>query len=175
MEFIRISVTAVILLCAVQSDFAVGKIRNRLILTGLFLGLLLHLPGIDAEELCSMLMGIAVPVLVCWIPFRMHGLGAGDVKLFCVIGCLNGGRSIVYCICISFLLAAGFSVGRLLTQKQLWSSMYGCIRYFQLIVREGKIIPYPERARPGHQFHFSAAVLLGYAAVLGVKVCGFIP
>lgn len=101
----------------------------------------------------------------------MHGLGAGDIKLFCVIGCLNGSRSVIYCICISFLLAAGFSFGRLLNQRQLWTSLQSCVSYFQIVVQKGRIIPYPERTRKGARFHFSAAILVGYAVILGVNVC----
>ena len=175
MEFLNISVTAVLLLCAAAMDAASGKIGNRMLLSGLLIGILLWIPGICEHGCKDFLIGLLLPVCICWIPFRMHGLGAGDVKLFCVIGCLNGSRIVIYCICISFLLAAGFSFGRLLNQRQFCESMQNCIQYFQMIVRSKEIIPYPERNRPGHRFHFSMAILLGYIVVLGVKVCRVIP
>lgn len=175
MELLQISVTAVLLLCAAAMDAASGKIKNKLLFSGLLVGILLGIPGICENGCKDFLMGLLLPVCICWIPFRMHGLGAGDVKLFSVIGCLNGGRVAIYCICISFLLAAGFSFGRLLNQRQFCESMRNCIQYFQMIVRNKEIIPYPERNRPGHRFHFSMAILLGYIVVLGVKVCRIIP
>ena len=124
---------------------------------------------------CFGFQELLLPVLICWIPFRMRGLGAGDIKLLCVVGCLNGSRDIIYCICISFLLAAGFSFGRLLNRKQFRTSMRSCIQYFQRIAALGKIVSYDGRKVPGHQIHFSAFILLGYAAVLGVNLCKFIP
>ncbi len=175
MELLQISVTAVLLLCAAAMDAASGKIKNKLLLSGLLVGILLWIPGIRENGCKDFLMGLLLPVCICWIPFRMHGLGAGDVKLFCVVGCLNGGRVAIYCICISFLLAAGFSFGRLLNQRQFYVSMRNCIQYFQMIARNREIMPYPERNCPGHRFHFSMAILLGYIVILGVKVCRIIP
>lgn len=171
MELIRISVSAVILLLAVSSDFAEEKIRNRLIMIGIGIGILCRIPEFDLKTAGEVAGGLLLPVLICWIPFRMHGLGAGDIKLFCAIGCLNGSRDVIYCICISFLLAAGFSFGRLLNQKQLWTSLQSCISYFQVIIQKGRIIPYPERTGVRTQFHFSVAILFGYVVLLGVKVC----
>ena len=175
MRLIQISVTSVWLLRAVEMDFARGKIRNRWLMMGILLGVVLWIPGMKEAGFPELLGGLLLPVLICWIPFRMRGLGAGDIKLLCVVGCLNGSRDIIYCICISFLLAAGFSFGRLLNQRQFCESMQNCIQYFQMIVRNKEIIPYPERNRPGHRFHFSMAILLGYIVVLGVKVCRIIP
>ena len=142
MRLIQISVTSVWLLRAVEMDFARGKIRNRWLMMGILLGVVLWIPG---------------------------------MKLLCVVGCLNGSRDIIYCICISFLLAAGFSFGRLLNRKQFRTSMRSCIQYFRRIAALGKIVSYDGRKVPGHQIHFSAFILLGYAAVLGVNLCKFIP
>ncbi len=171
MELIRISASAVILLLAVRSDFSDGIIRNRLMAVGSLIGILCWIPEFEPKAAGEVMGGLLLPILICWIPFRMHGLGAGDIKLFCVIGCLNGSRSVIYCICISFLLAAGFSFGRLLNQRQLWTSLQSCVSYFQIVVQKGRIIPYPERTRKGARFHFSAAILVGYAVILGVNVC----
>mgnify|MGYP000484883975 CR=1 FL=1 len=43
------------------------------------------------------------------------------------------------------------------------------------LMKLGKIISYDGRKVPGHQIHFSAFILLGYAVVLGVNLCKFIP
>ena len=129
MRLIQISVTSVWLLRAVEMDFARGKIRNRWLMMGILLGVVLWIPGMKEAGFPELLGGLLLPVLICWIPFRMRGLGAGDIKLLCVVGCLNGSRDIIYCICISFLLAAGFSFGRLLNRKQFRTSMRSCIQY----------------------------------------------
>ena len=138
-RLIQISVTSVWLLRAVEMDFARGKIRNRWLMMGILLGVVLWIPGMKEAGFPELLGGLLLPVLICWIPFRMRGLGAGDIKLLCVVGCLNGSRDIIYCICISFLLAAGFSFGRLLNRKQFRTSMRSCIQYFQRIAAQAPL------------------------------------
>ena len=45
MRLIQISVTSVWLLRAVEMDFARGKIRNRWLMMGILLGVVLWIPG----------------------------------------------------------------------------------------------------------------------------------
>lgn len=123
----------------------------------------------------SFLSGFLIPILIGWIPFRMRAIGAGDVKLFVVVGCLNGGRDVFYCIFLSFLLAAGISLSRLLSLRQVKISLIYCFQYFQKIITQKKIEAYPGRMKKGHNIHFSIAILLGYVALLGVKNCKIVP
>ena len=81
MRLIQISVTSVWLLRAVEMDFARGKIRNRWLMMGILLGVVLWIPGMKEAGFPELLGGLLLPVLICWIPFRMRGLGAGDIKL----------------------------------------------------------------------------------------------
>lgn len=163
--------TAAVLLIAVCMDFTYYRIWNVLIFAGISAGIALRIPSLSMQGIADLLAGILLPVIICWIPFRMHALGAGDVKLFSVIGCLNGGRDAIYCICFSFLLAAGISLGKLLSHRQLISGLLNCFQYFQEIVTKGKMIPYPGKDVPDHRFHFSISILFGYLILLGVKVC----
>lgn len=167
---LREGLTVVILLTAAGTDLICYRIKNELIFVGMMTGITLWMTDPPAGGI-HLLSGILLPVLVCWIPFRMHALGAGDVKLFSVIGCLNGGRDALCCITFSFLLAAGFSLGRLLSRRRLRSSLFDCFHYFQEIVSSGKIFPYPGRKAPDHRFHFSVFIFLGYLVFLGVNVC----
>ena len=91
----------------------------------------------------SFFLGILIPVLIGWIPFRMRAVGAGDIKLFMAVGCLNGGEDVLYSIFLSFLLGAGISLGRLLSLKQLKISLIQCFRYFIQMVMQKKIERYP--------------------------------
>ncbi len=167
--------TAAVLLAAVCMDLTYYRIWNVLIFAGISAGIALWIPSVSIQSSVSLLAGILLPVIICWIPFRMHALGAGDIKLFSVIGCLNGGRDAIYCICFSFLFAAGISLGKLLSHRQLIPGLLNCFQYFQEIVTKGKMIPYPGKDDSGHRFHFSISILFGYLILLGVKVCTIIP
>lgn len=156
-------------------DLRSDKIRNEWICIGILAGCVLMLLPQSFPDWNSFISGILIPILIGWIPFRMRAIGAGDVKLFIVIGCLNGGRDVFYCIFLSFLLAAGISLSRLLSLRQLKISLIYCIQFFQKIITQRKIEAYPGRMQEDHIIHFSAAVFLGYVAMLGVKVCKIVP
>lgn len=160
-----------ILFTAVCSDLKWGKIPNGWILVGLAAGLVLRAAGLIEPDWGIMFWGMILPILICWIPFRMRALGAGDVKLFIMIGCLNGGNELIYILFLSFLFAAGISLGRLLRLRQLIQSMYRVCHYIQDIFLQGKMQDYPGRSEKGHTIRFSIAVFLGYVAWLGVKFC----
>ncbi|MCD8149190.1 MAG: A24 family peptidase [Clostridiales bacterium] len=171
---IVIYVSLFLLFVAVVSDLCSGKIPNWWICTGVAAaGVLTVWPGLSPGW-PDFLSGLVIPLLIGWIPFRMGALGAGDVKLLMVIGCLNGGREIFYCIFLSFLLAAGISLGRLLSLRQFKDSLISCIRYFQSVFLQRRIELYPGRGQKGHTIHFSMAIFGGYVMWLGVSTCRFI-
>lgn len=171
---LKLASLLMILALAVRMDYRNWKISNHLILAGISAGVVFLLRDISVQNTADFLGGLLLPVLICWIPFRMHAIGAGDIKLFSVIGCINGSREVLYCIIFSFLAAAGISLGRLLSQKQLWTSLTGCVQYFYQILSQQKIMPYPGREEPGHRIHFSMSILLGFVACMGVNMCGII-
>ena len=154
MRLIQISVTSVWLLRAVEMDFARGKIRNRWLMMGILLGVVLWIPGMKEAGFPELLGGLLLPVLICWIPFRMRGLGAGDIKLLCVVGCLNGSRDIIYCICISFLLAAGFSFGRLLIESSFGQVCEAVFNIFDELQHLEKLFLMTEEKCPDIKFIF---------------------
>ena len=117
------------------------------------------------------IFGMLVPLVLLWIPFRMHGIGAGDIKLFMVAGTFCGVEDILYCIFFSFLLAAGISLFRLFRLKQIRTSLGDCFLYFQQMFLLKQIFPYPGRTNSSHRIHFSLEILLGILVLLGVKVC----
>ncbi|MCC8029041.1 MAG: A24 family peptidase [Lachnospiraceae bacterium] len=167
----HVYISLIILFAAAAEDLHTDRIPNSLICTGLAAGFLLMILPRTAYGWPGCLAGLLIPLMICWIPFRMGAIGAGDVKLLMVIGCLNGGRDVFYCIFLSFLLAAGISLGRLLSLRQFKSSLMLCFQYFQRTLLQRKMELYPERHRKYHTIHFSVAVFFGYAAWWGVSTC----
>ncbi len=170
-SFIPVCISFVILFAAVASDLRSGQIPNLWICAGLAAGVLCRTLSWTSFGWGGFSLGLLLPFLICWIPFRMRGIGAGDVKLLLVIGALNGGQNVFFCIFFSFLFAAGISLGKLLSLKQFKKSLIQLFHYFQHIFLSGKIESYRGRYAKGHTIHFSVAILLGYAAWLGVNTC----
>ncbi|MCD7866518.1 MAG: A24 family peptidase [Clostridiales bacterium] len=163
----HVYVTLVILFISVVEDLCTDRIPNHWICTGFAAGVFLLILPWTTIGCTGFLTGLLIPFLIGWIPFRMGAIGAGDVKLLLVVGCLNGGRDVFYCIFLSFLFAAGISLGKLLSLRQFKSSLMLCFQFFQSIFLQKKMELYPERHRKGHTIHFSIAVFFGYAAWWG--------
>ncbi len=156
---------------AMVSDVRSERIPNSWICAGLAAALLCRLLSWTPFGWGWMCLGMLIPFLICWVPFRMGAMGAGDVKLLMVLGALNGGQQIFCCIFFSFLLAAGISLGRLLSLRRLKDSLFQLFLYFKNIFLCGRIEAYQGRHSDGHTIHFAVAVFFGYTAWLGVNVC----
>lgn len=75
------------LISTAVTDFIFRKVRNWLMLTSLFIGLLAPVLGSDSFDrgLYSLLLAVTL-VLVLMLPFYMKGwMGAGDVKFLVVL------------------------------------------------------------------------------------------
>lgn len=138
-----------VLLCiAVWSDIRTTKISNRLILAGLAVGLSFRIWGSGGTGIFTFLVNISIPVILLYLLFLKHALGAGDIKLFSVAGGFLESRELLLVIVTAFVVAAGLSF----------------LKIVQLIIR--KKWHYGEQ----HFIHFSIAILMGYLWCLGVYI-----
>lgn len=112
-------VAMVFVTAAAMMDLYTGKVKNAWICAGFGVGLLLMFLLRPAFGWSGFAAGVGSAFLIGWIPFRLRALGAGDVKVFMVLGCLLGGEDVLWCILFSFLFAAGIYLGRMLSLGQL--------------------------------------------------------
>ena len=75
-----------IVIMAVVQDLQSMKISNRLILAGLVLSLVFGIILGRAPQILYILGNIFFPVIVLYLLYLLGVLGAGDIKLFSVIG-----------------------------------------------------------------------------------------
>lgn len=120
------------------------------------------------------LAGMVFPVICCSALFLIQALGAGDIKLFMVIGSFLDFEYLITCIIFSFAAGAVISFGILLINKNLFESLWNFYRYIQRTITTGKIEYYPGRNKKKQQMHFSIAVLSGFLMTMGVKYGGVV-
>ena len=103
---------AALALAAAVSDVKTRRIPNRLILLGLGLACLLAAFPAQAAHgtegggwgaLLRVLGGCGLPLLFPGVLYLGRALGAGDVKLFCMIGAFTGPFAVMEIILMSFL------------------------------------------------------------------------
>ncbi len=129
------------LLCwAAYTDMVRTKVSNRLILLGLFIGLVFRIFGEGKTGILIYALHISIPVVVLYLLFQLHALGAGDIKLFSVIGAFVTTEQLVEIIVWAFVVGASCGALKLL------------YKYHILRGVNGKIT----------QIHFSPAILIAY-------------
>lgn len=83
-----------------------------------------------------------IPFVVLFILYLLHVIGAGDIKLFSVVGGFLGVFQVVNIIILAFIIGAIMSVFQLFRYHILIYRMQYLANYIQTIVKEKKITPY---------------------------------
>ena len=151
---------------AVGMDLVTYKIDNRFILISLASGMIMHARIRGPAGVLDSAGGVLAAFSVLILLFVFRVLGAGDIKLFCVLGTILGPAGILNCIAGSFLLGAVLSLILMIFRGIFAERFLYFAGYVKKTLREGKIRPYrePGMRRPEH-FHFTVPVFL--ACVLG--------
>lgn len=152
---------------AVFMDFLMEKVVNSFICAGLMIGLLLQIRMWQAKGIVAYFMGILVPFVLLLPLFYFRMLGAGDIKLFCVLGGILGWESIVKVMVCSFFLGAVLSLAFLISCGNLKER---CIYFFHylyqyVITKEER--PYMQKGKQVENIHFTVPVFLGIMLYAG--------
>ena len=99
---------------AVIMDYKYFKISNSLNMWGLISAIFLNLFLYEQYNLYSIAIGLAIPFLLLYPVFMIGGIGAGDVKLLCVIGIVIGMKSSIRFTAFCFVIAGIIGISKLL-------------------------------------------------------------
>lgn len=133
---------------AVVTDVMSARISNRLILSGLFFGFVLRFLGQGSTGILIFLINISIPVILLYLLFQLHALGAGDIKLFSVIGAYVSTKELLEIMVVSFFAGAVIGAGKIIYE------------HFILGKAGGKLT----------KIHFSIPILIAYL-LIGQEVC----
>ena len=104
-----------------------------------------------------------------YLLFLIRALGAGDIKLFSMIGGIWGFHVLILTIVLSFLVGAGISLCKLLYHRNLISRLWVFKDYICQVIISGRLLKYPKGSqKEKHVIHFSIAILIGYAIAMEV-------
>lgn len=146
---------------AVAMDFDRMKISNRLIVAGLVVSLFLRIGQGGVLEFIPYLWNISFPVIMLYLFYLIGVLGAGDIKLFSVIGGFVNFRELVMCMVTAFLVGAVISLIKMLVCGKWKAQLYaGGVYLLSLLL--GKYQPYERNPEDQtNQIHFSLSILIG--------------
>lgn len=145
---------------AVCMDLRNMRISNRLILIGLGIAFLHRcLYGGIAEVFSGIIIAV-FPIILLYLLFLAGVLGAGDIKLFSLIGGFVNLKELMDCMLYAFLLAGVFSFFKMMYYKTFISSMQNGFLYLQNLC-----LGYQTTYNPIHgkksKIHFSIFILGG--------------
>jgi prepilin peptidase CpaA len=159
-------VLLLLVVTAVVLDFLYFKISNRLIAAGYVLAIAFRYAQGGMQGVLIVLWNISFPVIILYLFYRIRAIGAGDVKLFSMIGGFVNFKVSVMCMVVSFAIGAVFSLVKLLYYGNLFEGLRSGGSYFWGLMA-GNLQEYvPAGDRRQHVIHFSPAILLGTVAAL---------
>ena len=103
-------------LAAVITDIKFQRISNRLILFGLVVGLIRRILLEGSHGLFMGVIQISLPVLFLYLFYLFGALGAGDVKLFSLIGVFVNLKELTVCVIGALVIGAIWSFFYLILQ-----------------------------------------------------------
>ncbi len=116
------------------------------------------------QGIFNWLQGVLLPIFLLWILFYYRMLGAGDIKLFSVIGGMYGSRIIINTIILAFFAGGVLSVIRLF----LTGGFKYRLQYLAVFISNQKnqktMKKYYEKDRDGREpvIHFTVAIGIGF-------------
>ncbi len=150
-------------------DIKTCRISNRLIVSGLFLGLFIQIGEYGIKGIGIFTINASIPVILFYLMFLARVLGAGDIKLFSVISSIWNFKIMCMTIGAGFLAAAVISLCKLIYNHNLYSRLCIFRDYLYQFMISGKLKKYPRESDGKQNFiHFSVAILIGFLTALGV-------
>ena len=158
-----------LLTAAAVMDIRYSKISNRLILGGLAMGFFFQVLESGLGGAGVFLINVSIPVILLFLLFLMRALGAGDIKLFSVVGGICGFQWLFLTLAASFLVGACMSLCKMAYHRSLIARLAVFGNYVRQSLAEGRILKYPQEPEgKQHIIHFSIAILIGYGITMGV-------
>jgi len=131
------------LACAVYTDMTRTRISNRLIASGLMIGFFFRIVTEGMTGVFFFGVNILIPVIFLNLLFQMRALGAGDIKLFSMLGAYISTEQLLKLMVLAFAIGALLGICKIAYQ-------FICLKY-----ELGKLT----------QIHFSPAILIAYCIV----------
>ena len=146
------------LLWAVCCDILFWKVKNGIVWSGLFAG---AVSMVLEQTYVSALVGLLLPILICWPLFHIRALGAGDIKLFSLIGFFYGYTFLPPFMLRALILGALLSLIQIFRNRNLSKRFRYFFHYIFTVYTTKKLVRYyePESDKKDAAVHFSIAIL----------------
>lgn len=161
-----------VLFVAVLWDFYKGKIPNILILSAAVAGVIHLNCNYGMEAVLFHIPGILLPLILLFPLYKIGTLGAGDIKLFSLLGIYFSFMETVVCIFTAFIIGAMISFIALLWRRNLRERMVYFVDFLKDCISCGRFRYYylesekEKSAKEKSKIHFSLPIFLSIIFLL---------
>ena len=99
---------------AVYTDLTQTRIRNWLIVVGLLAGFFYRIMIEGSLGVLFFFSNISIPVILLNLLFQMRALGAGDIKLFSMLGAFLSTEQLLKLMVMAFVIGAVFGIFKII-------------------------------------------------------------
>ncbi len=161
-----------LLLClAALADLKTDRIPNGLIVPGIMLGVSDSLWY--RLDLLQPAASMFLAFVIMYPLFKIGALGAGDIKVFMMIGSFVDAKELIVILASAFVIGAVFSLIKLLVEHNGRERVYYFLSYVSDVARARKWKIYGEDMAQDHQLyrknkiHFTVPILFGAVLRIG--------
>lgn len=159
-------ILTLVLVAATVFDIKEKRVPNLAIVIGYILLLCVRI-GSNPPGLGDFIAGTAYPLGLLLILFIFGMLGAGDIKLYCLVGAVTGITEFNKVFVISMFFGAVFALFKMIVKRNLVIRMQYLAAYFTGLFRTKTITPYYVKEEgDGNAVSFSVFILIGYLVYL---------
>ena len=150
-DVISAGIALILIVWAVSEDVKAFRIPNRLIIAGYIAGvIMLVIRGFSGEHIGNYITGTLVGLSEMLIFYIIKAVGAGDVKLFAVLGLLLGKTLITQLLIVSLVTG-------------------GITGVVELCIKKTGRVEVGNSHVQLHGFHYAVAILMAYVVVFGYR------
>ncbi len=150
-DVISAGIALILIVWAVSEDVKAFRIPNRLIIAGYIAGvIMLVIRGFSGEHIGNYITGTLVGLSEMLIFYIIKAVGAGDVKLFAVLGLLLGKTLITQLLIVSLVTG-------------------GITGVVELCIKKTGRVEVGKSHVQMHGFHYAVAILMAYVVVFGYR------
>lgn len=148
---IGIGILIIALIFATVYDIREYRVPNRIIRFGLGTSLIYQISLKGPPGFACWSIGVILPFFLLFILYLFHVIGAGDIKLFSVVGGFLGYNKVIRIILLAFIIGAVLSTFQLARFHNFGYRLQYLANYFHTLLRERKMMPYYNSKEDGHK------------------------
>lgn len=152
---------------AVLMDFLMERVVNSFICLGFLIGFCCQIIRNGYVGSFFFAAGIIIPFMLLLPLFYFRMLGAGDIKLFSVLGGILGYQAVLKVMFCSFFLGGILSFAFLISCGNLRERLSYFFNYLYMYYETGNVRSYKQKGKRAENFHFTVPVFLGVMLYAG--------